>query len=55
MVGSSTLALPRDSAWQRAHELRMAARKALIEIDAKSRVARAQTLSVQAGDQQVAV
>ena len=30
-----------DAAWSRAHELRTAARKALIEIDSKSRVARA--------------
>ncbi|CAE7350344.1 RE1 [Symbiodinium sp. CCMP2592] len=39
--GEFNLSPTADSAWQRAHELRTAARKALIEIDAKSRVARA--------------
>ena len=39
--GEYNLSPTADGAWQRAHELRTAARKALIEIDAKSRVSRA--------------
>ncbi|CAE7318488.1 RE1 [Symbiodinium sp. CCMP2456] len=39
--GEFMLSPTADSAWQRAHELRTAARKALIEVDAKSRVSRA--------------
>ena len=39
--GEFELSPTTDSAWQRAHEFRMAARKALIELDAKARVRRA--------------
>ena len=36
--GEFSLSTTADSSWQRAHELRLAARKAFIELDSKSRV-----------------